>query len=264
MIRRSENSIAVRAGIYAVLVHALLFGVLLISVNWKSVQPMSVAEVELWDKLPSQPPVKPQPVPKPEPVVEPKPEPKPVPKPDPVEEPKADIQVKKEKVVPPKVEKPLPPEKPKELPKPDLAKKELDKKKQEEALKKLQQEMLAEDTKPQQAAQKQQGTPGPATTQASQGEINKYISDISNRIRSKVNKELCGNGNPELQFAISLMPTGDVIGVPRLLKGSGNTICDDAVERAIMLSQPLPVPKDPGLFSQFRDLKLKFRPNDAD
>jgi len=263
MIRRSENSIAVRAGIYAVLVHALLFGVLLISVNWKSVQPMSVAEVELWDKLPSQPPVKPQPVPKPEPVVEPKPEPKPVPKPDPVEEPKADIQVKKEKIAPPKVEKPLPPEKPKELPKPDLAKKELDKKKQEEALKKLQQEMLAEDTKPQQAAQKQQGTPGPVTSLASQGEMDKYISAIRSKIHQNVNKELCGNGNPELQFSISLMLTGEISGTPRLVKSSGSTICDEAVERAIIQSQPLPVPKDPGLFSQFRDLKLKFRPNDA-
>ena len=263
MIRRSENSIAVRAGIYAVLVHALLFGVLLISVNWKSVQPMSVAEVELWDKLPSQPPVKPPPVPKPEPVVEPKPEPKPVPKPDPEEEPKADIQVKKEKVVPPKVEKPLPPEKPKELPKPDLAKKELDKKKQEELIKKMREEFLAEDSKPQQEAHKQQGTPGPTANQASQSEINGYTARISSRIRQYVNKELCSNGNPELQFSISLMPTGDVIGTPRLLKGSGSTICDEAVERAIIQSQPLPVPKDPGLFSQFRDLKLKFRPNDA-
>jgi colicin import membrane protein len=38
--------------------------------------------------------------------------------------------------------------------------------------------------------------------------------------------------------------------------------CDDAVERAILESQPLPVPSQAEVFSQFRELKLKFRPNE--
>ena len=58
------------------------------------------------------------------------------------------------------------------------------------------------------------------------------------------------------------MPTGDVIGHPKLLKSSGLSACDAAVERAILESQPLPVPTQADLFSQFRDLKLKFRPNE--
>ena len=41
-----------------------------------------------------------------------------------------------------------------------------------------------------------------------------------------------------------------------------STTGDEAVERAIMASQPLPVPTDGLAFSQFRNLKLTFRPND--
>jgi colicin import membrane protein len=77
-----------------------------------------------------------------------------------------------------------------------------------------------------------------------------------------VNKALCGNGNPELKFDIALMPTGELSGVPKLTKSSGTVACDEAVERAIMASQPLPLPSDASLFSQFRNLKLRFRPND--
>lgn len=270
MIRARENHIALRAGALSVLVHCLLLALFLFSVNWKSTPPMSVAEVELWDSLPVTPPVRqPEPVPQPpKPLPEPpKPEPpKPEPKPEPEPEPKAEIQMKQEKPKP-KVEKPIekPVEKPKEVPKPDPAikAKELEKKKQEE-LKKLQQALLAEDSKAEQHSNiKQESVAGAKNSQASAGEIAKYTSLISRKIQQNVNKELCGSGNPELQFAINLMPTGEVIGVPRLIKGSGIAACDAAVERAILQSQPLPVPQNSELFSQFRDLKLNFRPNDG-
>ncbi len=56
MIRRHENPLAVRAGVLSVLVHGILLTLLLMSFNWKTIQPASISEVELWDKLPSQPP----------------------------------------------------------------------------------------------------------------------------------------------------------------------------------------------------------------
>ena len=46
-----------------------------------------------------------------------------------------------------------------------------------------------------------------------------------------------------------------------MLKSSGMPACDESVERAILTAQPLPIPDKPDLFSQFRDLKLKFHPN---
>lgn len=270
MIRKHENPLAIKAGLLSLLVHAVFLAILIFSFNWKAVQPANIAQVELWDSLPApeeKPVPKPEPPkpepPKPEPVPEPKPEPKPEPpKPEPVPEPKADIQVKKEPEKPKPVEKPKekPPEKKVEKkpepPKPDPE--ELNKQK----LAELQKMLLEEEMK----VQPSPPAPAPAPTQAEsaamQGEVDKYISLISRKIRQNVNRQVCGTGKPELEIAISLMPTGEVMGTPKLLKSSGMSACDEAVERAILQSQPLPVPPQAELFARFRDLRLKFRPNE--
>ncbi len=258
MIRAHENPIALKAGALSFLVHIVLLGLLLLSFNWKVVQPASIATVELWSELPAKPVVvQPQPEvvpPKPEPKVEIKPEPKPEPQP----EPKADIEVKKE---PPKPEKPKPKEEPKktEVKKPPEPKKQPPV--QDDELKKLQQALLEEDTAKPDASPSPPGPP--SISAANKGEMDKYINMINNKIRRNVNEQLCGTGKPELEFAIALAPTGDIIGFPRLLKGSGIAACDESVERAILLAQPLPVPPQADLFAQFRDLKLKFHPKGA-
>jgi colicin import membrane protein len=197
-------------------------------------------------------------------LVEPaKPEPKVAPEP----EPKADIQTKKAPAPPPKVEKPKPePVKPKELPKVDKAKTDA------EALKKLQQSLLAEDAQSQKndLVKPAASAMGSKTAQVAQagspnaGELDKYKGLISNKIKQHVNKQLCGaDKSIKVTFMIALMPTGEVMGRPKLIKESGMSSCDDAVERAILESQPLPVPSSADLFSQFRELNLVFRPNDT-
>ncbi len=93
MLRARETPDAIKAGVMSVTVHVLLLGALLISFNWKTTHPVSIAQVELWDTIPAetlQPPVMPLPEPvKPEPVPEPvealpppAPEPKPEPQPE--------------------------------------------------------------------------------------------------------------------------------------------------------------------------------------
>ncbi len=121
-----------------------------------------------------------------------------------------------------------------------------------EAIKKLQQALLNED--------KAVGTP--SASRVSAGEVNEFKAKIQAKIRGNVNKALCGSGNPELKFEIGLIPTGELSGSPKLVKSSGNAACDDAVDRAIRASEPLPLPTDPALFSEFRNLKLTFRPNE--
>ena len=135
MIRTRENPLALRAGALSVLVHGLLLMLLVVSFSWHSVvQPLQVAQVELWDSLPTPAQPLPEP-PKPLPKIEPPPLSKPEPPPPP--EPKAEIQVK----VKPPVEMPKKLEKkPKEMPKPKA-----DDKRQDE-IKRLQQ-LLAEDDK---------------------------------------------------------------------------------------------------------------------
>jgi colicin import membrane protein len=269
MLRARETPDSIKAGVLSVMVHALLLGTLLISFNWKTTHPVSIAQVELWDTIPTeiQQPViaPPEPV-KPEPVPE-NIESEPIEKlPPPVPESQPDLQseIAIEKKPVKQVQK-------KEPPKPDLKSEQARKKLLEqmrledlksaskeppkdnsEAMKKLQQALLSED--------KAVGAPKAST--ASVGEVSEFKARIQAKIRGNVNKALCGSGNPELKFEIGLIPTGELSGSPKLVKSSGNSACDDAVDRAIRASEPLPLPADPALFSEFRNLKLTFRPNE--
>ena len=130
--------------------------------------------------------------------------------------------------------------------------KKADEKKQKDALKKLQQDALSDEN----AASDRQASAASASV------IGEYKAKIQAKIRSHVNKALCGDGNPEVRFDINLLPTGELSSSPKITKSSGNSACDDAVERAIIASEPLPLPSDPDLFSNFRNLSLKFKPND--
>jgi colicin import membrane protein len=273
MLRKHENSVSWKAGIYAVSVHLALLAGMLISFNWKAAHPvLNVTEVELWDKIPkSNPPVVkeiPKPEPKPEIKEEPKPEPKVEEKPKP-EEPKVDIELEKKKRLQDQKEAEEKIRKEQE---------ELRKKEVEEKRKKLAQQMREEDLKEKAEAKKEKdealkkikedmlneagADDAKAASAANTSLIGEYTEKIKTKIRNNVNKTLCGDGNPQLIFEISVLPTGQISGSPNITKSSGNATCDEAVERAIMASEPLPLPDDPALKAQFKHLKLKFRPND--
>lgn len=273
MIRKREHPIAVKAGALALLMHGMFFLLLVVSFSWKQVQPpQAVLQVELWDSLPQPEAVTPPPVVQPEPPLPPvEPEIKPEPKPEPPPEPKAEIQVKKP---PPEVKKP-PKEEPKK-PDPAIKKQEEEKKRLEEKkleLEKLKKAMLndlpeqhddsTDRKKLSDAKAAADARRAADTLAASSGVIDEYRAKIVAKIKRYVNKEACGTGKPELLFAIALIPGGDVSGSPRLLKSSGIAACDQAVERAILQAQPLPLPPQNELFSQFRELNLKFRPNES-
>ena len=278
MIRKHENTDSWKAGFLAIAVHVLLLGAMLVSFNWKAAHPvLNITEVELWDKLPAAKPVAlPQPKPEPKPIVEDKPEPKPEPildkKPEP-EESKVDIALENKK-------KALELKEKAESEKLKLDKLELQKK--EDLTKKLAEEMREDALKEAKAAEKQAkldrekalekikqdslnentGTDTKAASAASASVIGEYTDKIKSKIRGNVNKTLCSDGNPELQFNVGLLPTGELSGSPKLVKSSGSTACDDAVERAIAASQPLPLPSDPAIYAKFRNLNLKFKPNE--
>ena len=229
------------------LAHVILIAVLFLGVRFTSSPPATV-EVELWEPPPPAPPapVVEQPKPPPAPVVKPEPEPE-VKKPDIAvpEKPKP-----KPKPEPKKVEaKP----KPKPEPKPDL---ELQKMLREEAARE-QQQLAAEDK----ARQERQMRELIARQQAAA--LSKALATWSDRIRAKVRGNIILPqdipGNPEAIFDVALLPNGEVLTV-RKRKSSGHPGYDDAVERAIMKSSPLPLPDDRSVFR--RDLELKFHPKD--
>ena len=225
------------------LTHAILIAALFLGVRFQSHAPATV-EVELWQPPPPPPPAPVVEAPKPPPpVVKPEPEPE-VKKPDIAlpEKPKP-----KPKPEPKKVEaKP----KPKPEPKRDLA---FEKMLREQAAREQQQ--LA------QAEQERQMRELIARQQAAA--LSKALATWSDRIRAKVRGNIILPrdipGNPEAIFDVTLLPSGEVLTV-RKRKSSGHAGYDDAVERAIMKSSPLPLPDDRSVFR--RDLELKFRPQD--
>lgn len=267
MLKSYEKEISWKAGAYAIAVHLALLGGLLISFNWKAAHPvLNVAEVELWESIPNS-------APPPPPVIEPKIEPAPVvkdvPEPKPeakVEEPKVDIALEQKKELEQKkLEEKAAKQEAEKLKKERLAaiqadtlkdekrdsEKQLNDQKTKDAIKKIQQDIDADGD--------QQALAAKASANA--GIIDEYKRKIQDKIKGNVNNELCGDGKPVLKFKIDLLPSGELSGNPKLTKTSGLEACDDAVERAIMASQPLPLPEDVALKSQFRNLNLTFTPN---
>jgi colicin import membrane protein len=86
-----------------------------------------------------------------------------------------------------------------------------------------------------------------------------YIRRIQAKVRGNVIVPADIAGNPEAIFDVVQLPTGEIIDAT-LRKSSGNRAYDDAVQRAIIKSSPLPRPDRPELFQ--RVLQLKFRPQD--
>jgi colicin import membrane protein len=93
--------------------------------------------------------------------------------------------------------------------------------------------------------------------------IGKVVDEFSAKIRAKIKRNIVEppdvSKDTRAEFLVTVLPGGRVL-PPRLIKSSGNAAYDSAVERAILKSEPLPMPEDAGLFKQFRELKLGFQP----
>jgi len=255
-VRRRQPGL-MRSAALAALVHVLLIGVLFFGVRMQNRAP-EVVTVELWEA---------QPAPEPKPVVEapkPPPPPPPAPKPDPVPEikkPEIAIQEKpKPKPRPePKVEpKPKPKVETKPAPRRDV---EFEKRMKEQLAmeqKQLQEEQQAADKARQERELKEliARQQAAATSKALAGWTDKIRGKIRGNIIYDLSRVV---GNPEAIFDVTLLPTGEVLTVNKR-KSSGNPGYDEAVERAIYKSSPLPRPEPASVFR--RQLELHFRPQD--
>jgi colicin import membrane protein len=103
---------------------------------------------------------------------------------------------------------------------------------------------------------------GEAQASATQALIDDHIARISAKVRQRVILPTDLEGNPEAVFQVALLASGEVV-TAKLLKSSGSTPYDAAVQRAILAAQPLPVPEDPQLFhATFQNFLLSFRPKE--
>ena len=213
-------------------VHLGMLAVLVFGLHWQSRHPDAV-QVELWSQLPEVETV-PKVEAKPEPKLEPQPEVKPPPK---VEQKaaKPDIAIEREKKAP--------------------------KKKEEPPLKfdttsRIQQQ-LAQEQKAMQAREKQDVVKQFSAPSVAGLPDAGYIDKIRTKIRSNVVVPSDIKGNPEAVFDVVQLPTGEVLSA-RLVKSSGHKLYDEAVERAILKSSPLPKPDKPEQF--VREFSLRFKP----
>jgi len=228
------------AGILAVAVHGAFFALLYFGFSWQT-QPATPMSVELWDSLPGAAVIPPAQV-----VVE---EVAPAIKPEVVEPPQP------EKIIPPDIVLP-------------------DKHKLKPVIKKPEKVIAKPDKK--KAAPGVTGgvADGIAAGQLSGSSItdlmarersalaaarvmDEYIGKIAAKIRSNIVKPPDVADNARAEFLVTLLPGGAVLSA-RLTKSSGNPAYDNAVDRAILKSQPLPLPTDVTMFSKFREIRLGF------
>jgi colicin import membrane protein len=278
----------------AVAVHVVFLAVLIFSIRWQNRAPEPVT-AELYAPIAVQPKVAPAPPP-PAPKVEPTPtppppppqvQPAPTPPPKPVVEPEkpdvrdAEIALKARKdeerkkrveaeqraqaeqqkrIVELQRQRELQKQKQLDDRKRADERKAADEKKAADARERQQREMTQ---MREQADKEMQQRANAETAARAQAARKTAESDYTQRIQAKIRGNVILppdlSGNPEAIFDVVQLPTGEIIDV-KLRKSSGAQAYDDAVQRAILKSSPLPKPDQPGMFQ--RVLSLHFRPRD--
>jgi colicin import membrane protein len=249
------------AAILAIAVHVGFVLFLIFSVTWQNPKPEPVT-AELYapapEKIePAKPPPEP-PKPEPEPPKPPIEPPKP---PPPVEPPKPDIALKEKQERLKKEQAERERKEKLEAEKREAEKREAEKRAQQEkrlAEARERQTREAEALKAQ-AERERQAQQKVAADQARARADADYIRRIQAKIRGNVTLPPDLAGNPEAIFDVVQLPTGEIIDV-QLIKSSGVRAYDEAVQRAILKSSPLPRPDSADLFR--RNITLKFRPLD--
>jgi colicin import membrane protein len=234
------------AGVLALVVHIVFFALLYFGFNWnRQTFSQPAMTVELWQNLPDEvvaPPVNP----KVEQAVQPPHEQ--IIAPDIAMPDKKKVAIKPVEAKPEK-KKPVP--KPVEVvkPKPDT---------QQPAEQNPDARRIAD----QQAASAQAERTRQDELAAANGRV---VDEFKAKIMAKIRRNVVMPPNvvhdARAEFLVTLLPGGAVLKA-ELKKSSGNVAYDNAVERAILKSDPLPLPPDVQLFNRFRELNLVFKPTE--
>ena len=241
------------SGILTLVVHGTFFAFLYFGFTWQTFPPATM-QVELWKSLPAEV-VEPPPSPKIEEVVQP------LPPPQSEHETTPDIMLPgKNKIEP----KPQPvvskPEKKKLVTKtinkvesnPILTKPIKPEVDDSVAIEQVVREQFLRDQAARERAEKEAA-------------IGKVVDEYKAKIMAKIRRNIVMPANlpddARAEFSVTLLPGGSVLQA-KLLKTSENAAYDNAVERAILKSDPLPLPPDATLFNKFRELKLIFQPKE--
>ncbi len=237
------------AGILALLVHSVFFALLYFGFNWNRQAALpATMKVELWPSLPEEI-TAPQEIPKIEKITPPPPS--------------------RERIIEPEI---AIPEKRKLTPKPviskpekkrfalkavDVAKPQSNPEKEKPVEKSPEVRVADQQAERERADRIRQDEQAAATGRT----LDEYKAKIMAKIRRNVVMPPDVVDSARAEFSVTLLPGGAVLQV-NLKKSSGNAAYDNAVERAILKSDPLPLPPDVALFNRFRELNLVFKPTE--
>ena len=288
------------SGILALLVHIIFFGFLFFGFSWQE-ELVGPNYVELWQSFPEIDTIaEPKLEPKPEPKLEPKPEPKLEPKPEPKPEPKSQLKPKIEST---RGKSPSLPENSSREALIQLKEKRLKLKQERESLiqrTKSRQEKYEERMEKQRqlvlereeqrkiaenlqrkaeldAVEKSRALEATmrrekaileerfkkAKRSAELSLVEKYKALIAEKVKLNIVLPPSLEGNLEVIYDVKLTIQGKIVDLPVLVESSGVILYDEAVDKAIRKSDPLPVPSEIEVFNDyFRNFRIRFRPEE--
>lgn len=132
-----------------------------------------------------------------------------------------------------------------------LERRKEEKQRQQHAEQSMQEQLAAEEKARQQAAQ--------AVRSAS--EVDKYKALIRQRVSRSWNRPGGVTKGLTCVVHVRLTPGGEVLSAA-VVRSSGNRIFDRSVEYAVYKAAPLPLPEDPTLFDNFREIEFLFNPEE--
>jgi colicin import membrane protein len=140
--------------------------------------------------------------------------------------------------------------------------KERQKRAQEEARKKeeTRRQQLAEQSLKEQIAAEEKAQQQAASAARAGTEIQKYRYLIERQVSRSWNRPLGAAKGLKCEVLVRLTPGGEVLSA-QVTRPSGNAIFDSSVEKAVYKAAPLPLPEDPTLFDNFREIRFVFDPD---
>ncbi len=126
--------------------------------------------------------------------------------------------------------------------------------------KKRRQKLTEQSLQEQLAAEEKQRTDAAHAARAATA-VDKYRALIRQRVSQSWNRPVGVATGLKCVVSVRLAPGGEVFSA-RVVRSSGNEIFDRSVENAVRKAAPLPLPEDPTLFDNFREIEFLFSPKE--
>lgn len=118
----------------------------------------------------------------------------------------------------------------------------------------------AEQTLQEQLAAEEKARQAAATAARAATEVDRYKALIRSQVTRNWNRPLGAAKGLKCEVHVRLTPGGEVVSA-QVTRGSGNAVFDRSVENAVHKAAPLPLPADPALFDNFREIRFVFDPD---